>query len=68
MELFAKLLVYLFCIVCAGLMARFIFGCWGQIMSAMTVQQLFTAVLRLLIGVLLFPITIMVQALDVTVG
>jgi len=63
-----ELFLWLFGIVCAGLMARFVIGCWGQIMAAMTGQQLLTAVLKLLVGVLVFPVTIMFQALDVTIG
>jgi len=58
----------IFLLVCAGLMLRFIFGCIGQMKAATTVYQFFTATIRLLLGIAVFPLTILFQALDVAFG
>ena len=62
---FATLFVYGFVILCAGLMIRFVVGCLGQIAKAATIFQTFTVVLKLLLGIILFPFTIMFQAMDI---
>jgi hypothetical protein len=67
MEIFA-IFGCIFLLVCAGLMLRFIFGCTGQMKAATTSYQVFTVIIRLLLGIAVFPLTIFVQALDVAFG
>ena len=59
---------WIFLLACAGLMLRFVFGCLGQMKAATTVYQFFTATIRLLLGMAVFPLTIIFQAIDVAFG
>jgi hypothetical protein len=69
MDLFVLALAIFGCMflfLCCGLMLHFIVGCWVKIKSAMTGFEFFTGVLRLLVGIVFFPITIVFQAFVVT--
>ena len=54
--------------VVAGLMIRFVLICINRIKIATTGLQVFSALVLLGLGFVLFPITLMIQAFEVAIG
>lgn len=61
-------LLIMFAILVVGLMIRFVLCCINRIKVAKNGFQVFSAFLLLVMGFLLFPITLMFQSFDIVCG